>query len=57
MKFEAEAKEKKKRENAGVLKDKKKSTMAAIDPTQKKPRKRLIFNTFNTNYPVIDLAA
>ena len=57
LKFEAEAKEKKKRENAWILKDKKKSTMASIDPNQKKPRKRLIFNTFNTNYPVIDLAA
>lgn len=57
LKFEADAKEKKKRENAGVVKDKKKSTMATTDPNQKKPRKRLIFNTFNTNYPVIDLAA
>ena len=55
MKFEAEAREKKKQlDMSSRIKEKKKSL---IPDEKKKMKRRLIFNTFNTNYPVIDLAA
>lgn len=52
MKFESEAKEK--RKAAAEFLEKKKSVSG---DTCRRPKRRLIFNTFNTNYPVIDLAA
>lgn len=56
LKFEAEAKEKRKKEEIGEKIKEKKKSIAGDDPNKKRKR-RLVFNTFNTNYPVIDLAA